>query len=74
MTDFFAKLQEALKTLKLPIVGFIGLIALIQIFVAAFFSNEDRRQTIAKIIGLMIFAGFIMYSDRFFAWIAQIFQ
>lgn len=74
MIDFFDRVQKAFQSVKLPLLIVTGFIALIQIFLGSYFSNEDRRQTMNKIVGLIIFAGLIMYAERFFEWIEQIFK
>jgi hypothetical protein len=74
MEEFFARIQEALRTLKPYVITITGLIALFQLFISATVGGQDRRQTIIQIFGLMAFAALIMYSDRFFVWLERLFR
>jgi FtsH-binding integral membrane protein len=74
MEEFIQKLHDALKTLKPFIVGIIGLVALIQLFIGVAVGNQDKRQTIINILGLLAFAALIMYSDKLFIWLGALFR
>jgi hypothetical protein len=73
MEGFLNKLLDALRTAKPIIVTIIGIIAIIQITMSSLLGGEDRRKTIVNVVGLVVLAGLIAWSDGLFRWIVTVF-
>lgn len=68
---FLYKLIEIIRIIKIPSVIIIFVIALVQVSASAFVGGYDKRAIFSTVIGLMIMAALIFYTEQLVEWISN---
>ncbi len=69
MERFLEKVLGVVKTVKVPIILIIFIIALIQVGYNVFIGGQDKRAIVTTLIGLMAMAALIFYAEHIVEWI-----
>ena len=69
--SFLQKLVEIIRLVKVPMVIIIFVVALLQVASSVFVGGHDKRALFSTVLGLMILAALIFYTDQLVTWISH---